>query len=78
MIERWLVMKCPLFEEIYLFALASSYGIAVSTESGWGEMGIITWNWEDFYGILFTHAVQKQISDLEWLEKGDFLRVEVS
>ena len=30
-IERWLVMKCPLFEEIYVFALAMSFGIAVSS-----------------------------------------------
>jgi len=30
MIERWLVMKCPLFEDIYLFALAASFGVVPS------------------------------------------------
>ncbi len=29
-IERWLVMKCPLFEEIYVFALAASFGLPVA------------------------------------------------
>jgi len=34
MIERWLVMKCPLFESIYLFVLAKTFGMALFSTAG--------------------------------------------
>lgn len=34
MIERWIVMQCPLFETIYLHVLALSFGIDVQSTTG--------------------------------------------
>lgn len=34
MIERWLVMKCPLVDEIILFTLAKCFGIPVNSSAG--------------------------------------------
>ena len=34
MIERWLVMKCPQFEAIYLFVLAKTFGMALFSTAG--------------------------------------------
>ena len=34
MIERWLVMKCPQFEAIYLFVLAKTFGMALYSTAG--------------------------------------------
>ena len=37
MIERWLVMKCPLFESIYLFVLAQTFGMALFSTAGYAS-----------------------------------------
>ena len=41
MIERWLVMKCPLFESIYLFVLAQTFGMALFSTAGYASCVIV-------------------------------------
>ena len=40
MIERWLVMKCPLFEDIYLFVLAKTFGMTVLSDARYIKLNV--------------------------------------
>ena len=40
MIERWLVMKCPLFEDIYLFVLAKTFGMTVLSDARYIDLNV--------------------------------------
>ncbi len=42
-IERWLVMRCPIFEEVYLFALSASFGVEAHNKHPLVPTGGIDW-----------------------------------
>ena len=51
-VERWTVMHCPIFDKIFLFVLAASFGISTGS---------------DEFSLLPTHGMKLKVSSFtEW------------
>ena len=51
-VERWTVMHCPIFDKIFLFVLAASFGISTGN---------------DEFSLLPTHGMKLKVSSFaEW------------